>query len=458
MRKKYLFRTIAISLIAMLIFASASTILMFFSTEKLLKNDLKRISDIVKDEAIRGATSYQNLVAYENTSDVAFRITFIDNNGKVLADSIQIDTSENHLEREEVKSAINGIPKFSKRYSKTLDKKMLYYAVPFHFQNEESVTVLRVAVEMSSTTNVIVSSIIILISVAFVLVIALSITHSKYNNLAMLPIHDLKKQLNSISLGQFEKLSVDKNQKELLPIITELNDIAEHINELNKVRSDFFANASHELNTPLTYIKGYAELMEQGILTDANKIKECGNVIARQTSNMQVLINDMLALSALENSNLDIQMDNFLLENLLNSIIADFKPQIDDKKITIKSYCFIKSLFSSEKLIKEILTNLISNAIKYNNSGGKIDIFIKEQQSVMQIIVSDNGIGIPRQEQKRIFERFYRVDKARSKQTGGTGLGLAIVKHSAQKLGGFVIVESEANKFTKFTVTLPLIK
>lgn len=439
----------------MLLFGIAAGLLIQYYSEKMLKDDLVRLSDVIKDEAQRENADLSNLVSFENSGSKAFRISFIDSQGNIVADSFKTEEFENHLDRPEVQSALSGNPEFVKRYSETLGKDLMYYAVAFTFAGTQEAYVLRVAIESSAVSEGTLSAIPLLLVITAVLAFALIFTNHKYNNASVQPLLELKSQLHTINTGGFQKLTVDKSNRDLLPIINELNEIAENINALNKVRSEFFANASHELNTPLTYISGYAELMEEGLLTDKDKISECGAKIREQSMRMENLISDMLKLSSLENTPSDIAMEEVKIKELLYSITDTLKLAAAERKLTVNVYCYAEVIISNEKLLKDILTNLIQNAIKYNKENGRIDITVRKNKKRVEINVADTGIGIADGDSLRIFERFYRVDKGRSRQSGGTGLGLAIVKHSVQRLGGTVKLESRIGEGSNFTVTLP---
>ncbi|MDR0426139.1 MAG: hypothetical protein LBH24_03100 [Clostridiales bacterium] len=454
MKRKFFIRTLVISLSAMLLFGIASGFLIAFSAERLLKDDLLRLSDVIKDEAQRENAVLSNLVSFENSGTRAFRITFIDAAGGIVADSIR-DSSDNHLSRPEVERALKGEPGFVKRYSETSKKNMMYYAVTFIYAESGDTYVLRVAIETSAMTSAVLSSLPFLVLLMAALVVALVITNQKYNSAMLLPLSEIKEKLHTINAGAFEKLSLDKGNEELLPVINELNEIVENISELNKIRSEFFANASHELHTPLTYIGGYAELMEKGLLTDADKIAECGAKIGEQTARMGGLIADMLKLSSLENAQGDAALSEVPLQKLLTAVTDAFRLQADGRNISIRTVCYEETVVSNEKLLKDILTNLIQNAVRYNRDNGSVDITVKRAEDRVVITVADTGIGIAQKDQSRVFERFFRVDKGRSRENGGTGLGLAIVKHSVQKLSGTVTLDSKIGRGSKFTVTLP---
>ncbi len=220
-----------------------------------------------------------------------------------------------------------------------------------------------------------------------------------------------------------------------------------------KIRRDFFANASHELKTPITSIQGFSELIASGIVTDKEKITKYTQTIKDESIRMSNIINDILTLSSLEESKeeevgQDINLNNICLSviNSLSYISSKNNISINltaDKELTIKA---------KQKDMIMLFTNLIENGIKYNKENGRIDIRIKKEKNSVVIYVTDFGIGIPRGDIPRLFERFYRVDKGRSKKVSGTGLGLAIVKHIVTKYKGEILVNSVLGVGTTFKI------
>jgi two-component system phosphate regulon sensor histidine kinase PhoR len=453
MKKKIIIRTLLISLCAMAVFGACSVLLVWYYAESMVKDDLIRLSDVVRAGAERPGADFSELVRYENTAGKAFRLTFIDSAGVVLADSAEDPAAMgSHAGRDEFKAAMSGRREFYKRDSETLNKRMMYYAVAFTGA-DGGARVLRVALETSPIAGAAGRAVAVLVGVTAALAAALAFAGGKYANPALLPLNEIKSRLHTLNAGAYKKISIGKDNEELLPVLNEINEIAENINALNRVRSEFFANASHELNTPLTYIAGYAELMEQGLLTDGAKIRECGAKIGAESARMNNLVKDMLKLAYIENASEEAKYEDVDMRAALNAAAETLAPLAAEKGVRVKTLCFAETIRSDPKLIDHILINLIQNAIKYNREGGSVEVVAKRVKDRVEITVSDTGVGVAPENQSRIFERFYRADKGRT--GGGTGLGLAIVKHSAAKLSGSVRVESELGEGSKFIVELP---
>jgi two-component system phosphate regulon sensor histidine kinase PhoR len=234
-----------------------------------------------------------------------------------------------------------------------------------------------------------------------------------------------------------------------------IHDITE-IRRLETMRRDFVANVSHELKTPLTSIKGFVETLLEGALEDKENSRHFLQIIQGHTNRLDNLVNDLLDLSHLESQEIKVEKEKVNLKALTNDILASFRSQF--KKRSIQASNDLSSdvfLTANKDKIGQVLSNLIDNAIKFNRENGFIKIYSQDQEDKIKIVVEDSGIGIPVKDIPRIFERFYRVDKARSRELGGTGLGLSIVKHIVELHGGRVGVESTEGLGAKFWFTLP---
>jgi len=240
-------------------------------------------------------------------------------------------------------------------------------------------------------------------------------------------------------------------------VIIVLQDIT-HVRKLEKVRSEFVANVSHELKTPLTSIKGFIETLKEGAIRDEKIALRFIDIIDAEADRLVNLINETLFLSELESNKEEKAKEKIEIKSAIDEIIPLFKSKAESKGIIIEKSIKgdIGVIFGSKDRFKQMLINLVDNAVKYSNEGGKITIqgYLEESRKV--IVVEDTGIGIPEEDLPRIFERFYRVDKARVRTgEGGTGLGLSIVKHIAMNFNADISVESKLGKGTKFIIKFP---
>jgi two-component system phosphate regulon sensor histidine kinase PhoR len=236
-----------------------------------------------------------------------------------------------------------------------------------------------------------------------------------------------------------------------------LHDVT-RIRQLEKIRKDFVANVSHELRTPLAAIKGFAETLSSGGIDDEENRLSFVRSIEKQADRMTSLVDDLLDLTAIESGKRAPIKEPTNLTELIDEIIDSLKPLATRKRISLSAQPLseLPLVSCDRKQIKQVLTNLIENAIKFNNETGSVSVNGENNGVSVTISVSDSGPGIPESDLPRIFERFYRVDKARSRELGGTGLGLAIVKHIIEAHGGFVVVESTLGHGATFRFTLPL--
>ena len=229
-----------------------------------------------------------------------------------------------------------------------------------------------------------------------------------------------------------------------------------YLDTLKAVRRDFVANVSHELKTPITSIKGFVETLRDGAMHDPEDASRFLEIIARQADRLHAIIEDMLSLSRIEQEKEDIVVSHVSLADIIKLAIECCRMKCEEKNITCEWHCGGDlEARVNPPLLEQALVNLIDNAIKYSDDGGRIEITALRDSGHIRIDVKDWGCGVGREHLTRVFERFYRVDKARSRKLGGTGLGLAIVKHISQAHGGHVAVESTLGVGSTFTIFLP---
>jgi two-component system phosphate regulon sensor histidine kinase PhoR len=227
------------------------------------------------------------------------------------------------------------------------------------------------------------------------------------------------------------------------------------LERLELVRQEFLSNVSHELRTPLTSIMALAETLEAGAINDQEHNRRFLSIIQKNAARMHRLIDDILELSAIEAGNVKVQPQSVELHSLIEDVVGSLSAAAEARGISIRNLVELKArVFADPHRMVQMLTNLIDNAIKFNRDGGTVSIKY-DSNSGGRISVEDTGEGIPAHHLDRLFERFYRVDRARSRELGGTGLGLAIVKHLAKAHGGEVTVESRFGEGTVFTIELP---
>lgn len=229
----------------------------------------------------------------------------------------------------------------------------------------------------------------------------------------------------------------------------------EAITQNAQMRQEFTANVSHELKTPLTAISGYAELLANGMISPETEVERVAGEIHNNAKRLITLINDVIRLSELDGNSGEEELEPVPLLAEAKTCVSML--QISAEKHQVSLHCEGEEvrILATRQMVEEILYNLCDNAIRYNRENGTVDVIVRRQEDKAVLLVKDTGIGISKLHQERIFERFYRVDKGRSKSTGGTGLGLAIIKHILLKLNGEIEVQSEEGKGTQIKVTFP---
>ena len=463
MKKLVFLRCFLIALLSSIIIFVAGTVITYTINrsvvEERLITETKLAAVLINDRE-----DFVPLEAFEK--DESFRITIISKHGEVLYDSDTNESLDNHINRDEVEAALQNSPKTVSRYSDTLGYKMTYYAFLTDFLGEDDI-IVRLAVKSSemdsymiSATPFLIISLIISALVAFVFAIKLSHSVTKR-------VTDISQSVRSVSRGNYKPLETSGIEAEFASVYAEINELNEKTvlymkNEeyerqklgeildaekaLAKKKEEFFANASHELKTPLTAMVGLTELILSRETDPATKKQT--ERIHKETLRLSELISDMLKLSMLENERNNEPRALVSVKEIAQEVLAEQASHIASKEITA-TLVGEAVVLADEKRIYEILQNLVSNAVNYNKQGGRVEIILNEKT----ITVKDTGIGISEENIPHLCERFYRVDKSRSKKTGGTGLGLAIVKHICALYNAKFTIESRLGEGTQVTVS-----
>lgn len=436
MKQKINIRLVLVSILAATMTMVCIIFVCYNLFQEQVKKDLKvtakalsaaGVSEIVKDENIYG--------------DKDLRITWIAADGSVLYDNdVSADTMANHMDRPEVIDAFHNGTGESVRKSDTMNMKTFYQAILL-----SDGTVLRVSTEARSLTSVFMQTFpIMLIVILLIIILCVFLSHLLTKKL-ILPIKEMAENIDNIPS--------DSVYKELLPFIDRIREQHEDILAAAKSRQDFTANVSHELKTPLTAISGYAELIENNMVDQEKQIKFAGD-IKKNADRLVTLINDIIRLSEIDHTETAVGFTPQDLFEVALERVELLKDVAAGKGVTLSLSGASSKLLSNRGMLEELLDNLIQNAIRYNVSGGKVDVYVGKEDGHTVLVVSDTGIGIPEADKERVFERFYRVDKSRSRETGGTGLGLAIVKHIIELHDGHIELESTIGKGTNVKVYL----
>lgn len=425
--------SLVVGLTSVLLTVVLSVLVVFGFFENQIKNDLK-------EETKSIAVALDNGVDVSAYKDQKARITLVDAEGNVMFDS-QTDkpSTENHLSRPEIQEAIQNGEGQVVRKSSTMDSTTYYYAVLLENSN-----VLRVSMNTNSISLMFTKTIYIIAVIAlFVIVLSLVLAYKLSKNIVK-PIEEITDNLDDIKESPYE---------ELKPFTDKIKSQIDAEKRLSKVKRQFTANVSHELKTPLTSISGYAEMLQGGMVNNED-VTKIGKIIYKESQRLINLTHDIIQLSQLEEYDYKPIIDSVDLNQITESCVETLEIKAEKKNVKIHFEGETAKIKGTKPLVEELAYNIIENAIKYNVENGEVFVTVKDVEDYSVLIVRDTGIGIPQKYQDRVFERFFRVDKSRSKETGGTGLGLAIVKHTVDYLGGSLTLKSDLNVGTTITVKL----
>ena len=423
--------------VTLVLFYAIMSVILYNRNLNLLKSEVKQEAEYIRTAVNISGPSYLDQMSQ---ADERTRITQIDENGDVLYDSSseEIDM-ENHGAREEIKEALASGTGESERVSDTLGRELYYYAVLL-----DDGTVLRVAKSMDNLAMTALN-VLPVMGVLAVIMMGFALMLAKWQT------QKLIKPINELNL---ENPLENTIYEELTPLLVAMDKQNKEKEAVSNMRKEFSANVSHELKTPLTSISGYAEIMKNGMVRPAD-IPVFSERIYKEARRLITLVEDIIKLSKLDEESVELEKEEVDLYDLTMEIVSRLSPQASQKHIRMEVTGEQVNCFGIRQILDEMVYNVCENAIKYNNEGGRVSVWVGATLDGPKISVSDTGIGIPKEHQERIFERFYRVDKSHSKERGGTGLGLSIVKHGALLHGAKVSVDSAPGKGTRIEMLFP---
>ena len=437
MAKKTLYKIFAFGVSVITITAVLILSVFYSYSDNQLKEQLRVVESVVENQLAQD----DDTAFISNHIDKNVRITLVAKDGTVIADSQEsANKLGNHLNRQEIQQAIKNGEATVTRHSDTQGKKVYYFAKQLDNGN-----VLRVSTEAKSIGKFFSDYIIYIFLCIIVVIVAAVFVSMGITKSIVKPITQLGQSLDNI-----DKF---KSDEELKPLVNALLQQKKKQKMLDKQKKQFTANVSHELKTPLTSIAGYAELIETG-MAKPEDIKPFAGVIRKQALRLVSLSEDIIQLSQLEESDdEDMSFESVNLYEIAQRCVEALNINAINKCVTLNltgEECYIRG---KAQLVEELVYNLCDNAIRYNKENGNVTVTVSPLEKGASVSVKDTGIGIPKKYQERIFERFFRVDKSRSKATGGTGLGLAIVKHITQLHDAKLEISSEEGKGTEIIVT-----
>ena len=428
MRKKINGRFLLIAFYAIVVTTLVMTAVFYTQLQKQVFSDLRVVAELL---SVGG-----NLE--KSTGDL--RVTLIDTDGTVLFDSaLDEQALDNHGNRPEIREAFSAGWGEGIRKSDTLSASVFYYAMKL-----ENGQILRVGKESHSVFSVLVSALPVVLG-TMVLLWVVCLVFSHYLTAAIVsPIDEMA--------GDIEHIREEDSYPELVPFARKIRQQHEEILSAANMRQEFTTNVTHELKTPLAAISGYAELMEAGLVNEKD-VKHFSGEIRKSAARLLNLINDIMKLSQMDAGAEREELESVNLAEIAGESVEMLSVNGTKNHVTIR-YEGVPSarVRIGKELAQELVYNLIENAIRYNKPDGFVYVRVRLEGNEVILQVEDTGIGIPEESRSRVFERFYRVDKSRSKALGGTGLGLAIVKHICQLTDGEIDLSSQVGVGTTITI------
>ncbi len=435
MKKKINFQLMLIALIAVFSTMVLVAAICYDLFKKQIMEDLKTYAHLLED-----TDALSDLIEkkYDSKKDKV-RITVVDENGDVLYESdADAEKMDNHANRPEIIQTFAEGEGQAVRRSSTMGKSTFYYAIRIEDGN-----VIRVAKEADSIWSIFAGALPAIIAMmVLIILLCMAVAHV----LTKILIEPIEKVARNV-----DHLDALETYLELAPFVATIKKQHEDILKNAGMRQEFTANVSHELKTPLTSILGYSELIESGMASDQDVVR-FSREIHHNSNRLLTLINDVIRLSELDVVDREEPFEVLNLSEIARTCVNMLQINAENHEVILLFRGITCMVRSEKQMLEELVYNLCDNAIRYNNKGGRVMVTVEPIEGKAVLTVADTGIGIPKEHQERIFERFYRVDKSRSKSTGGTGLGLAIVKHIVAKNEAEMKLESEVGKGTRISV------
>lgn len=440
-----------------------------------LVSDLAHQADLIHSALDRGSVrSFRELDDHVRNFAGAeqVRITLIDETGRVIADSDvpyeDLPSVDNHLNRPEVQEALRNTIGYETRHSATVGRDFLYVARLVENRPSAAaygnVRFIRLSMPLEDVQtrideirwDIFVAGILVLLVVAVVSIVV--------SRRIATPMVQIARSVQRIRTGNLDERIVVTSDDEIAHVAEAINELVDklksdivQLTKLEQVRKEFLENVSHELRTPIFAIQGFLETLLNGAVDDPSVNRSFLEKAQANATRLNALLEDLINISQIESGEMKMSFRYFPIGEFLQSVAREIQPVASQNNVTLAVDLQTPNgteVFGDKERLRQVLSNLIENGLKYNRKGGEVCLSTEEKDEVVRISVRDTGLGIPDEHVSRIFERFYRVDKDRSREVGGTGLGLAIVKHIIEAHGSTTEVESVVGKGTTFSFAL----
>jgi two-component system, OmpR family, phosphate regulon sensor histidine kinase PhoR len=466
LRTRLLLTYIGLTVLMLVALGTLATVELDSYFRQWLTGDLGTRAELILASMKHTQATHSQLVALAHSAGV--RVTLVDSTGVVTGDSEIPDDKllsvENHRSRPEIQQAIQNGSGMDQRHSATIGLDYLYIAK----RVTDSVTaagkhvaVIRVSIpltELKTMTDEIRFKIFFAGVLVLLLVIGVSVVVSYRISRPMVKIAESAEKIRA---GNLETQIEIRSKDEIGLVAHAVNDMVDQLKQditklkkLELVRSQFLGNVSHELRTPIFALQGFLETLIDGAIDDPSVNRDFLEKAHAHALRLNTLLNDLIEISSIESGEMKMSFRYFNVKEFLESAVEDFQPVAASQSVTMTLAENIDpalQVLGDKNRLMQVLSNLLNNAIKYNTEGGSVAVSVRDEKDAVWIDVADTGYGIAEEHLTRIFERFYRVDKERSREAGGTGLGLAIVKHIVEAHGGVVTVTSTLGKGSTFS-------
>ena len=440
-------------------------------TEATLRSNLESFSGLMEDLHIDANTVGEFDTMFRRMSrTLGIRFTVIRKDGVVVLDSdVPADSLprvENHLHRPEIEGARTGSIGMNRRKSATVSEEFLYAAMMLRREMPagEDTLFVRAALPYDEIRRLDGQVQIIIWVIGLLIAVGIAMMSGKVSRRISNPILSIATTARRIGDGDLSLRIPVTSTDEIGALGRAINDMAEklgsdiaQLRKLERVRSEFLGNVSHELRTPIFSLQGFLETLLDGAIDDPNVNRDFLEKAYRHASRLNALLGDLIEISRIESGEMKMSFRYIPIAGLLTETAEELRGAAEAKAITVSvdtAGVEKTKVYADRERLKQVLINLLDNAIKYTDAGGSVRCIGRLEGNFCAVDVQDTGIGIPSEHLSRIFERFYRVSKDRSRDVGGTGLGLAIVKHIVEAHGGVIRVVSEPSHGSSFTFTL----
>ncbi|MCY9666386.1 cell wall metabolism sensor histidine kinase WalK [Paenibacillus alginolyticus] len=419
--------------------------------QKNIQDNIKALSTRYAQALSDGASTVETIKTIAEFSDVKFFI--INNTGKIIANSgLLTFTDDASLPDKDIAPLFEGKSLSMDYEEATTSNRYMVYGSPVMLENTVvgGVFVLSSIEGMHQSIQNVQRLLLLSGFGAFLLALGFTFVLSKKLSTPLIQMEQATRRIAKGDLGTRVRL---KSNDEIGSLAQAINELAFDLKSYRDTRNEFFSNISHELRTPITYIDGYAKVLRNKLYQSETEKEHYLDLIASESNRLTLLIEDLFELSKMEEGKVSLEMEWIDLTEVMENAIQKCRLKLNEKGLQL-DYHFDKQLpliYGDGLRMEQVFTNLLENAIRYTNEG-HIHTAINKENNKISILIEDTGIGIPEEELPQIFNRFYRVEKSRSREHGGSGLGLAIVKKLVELQGGNIQVSSELNKGTRFEI------